>query len=244
MAARTKVVVLVGAGLILLCIPGIVFNTRKGFEILAALFIFVPLVVNIVGMVVLLIIIACFKRRSSKDLSDNNKGRTDYATKYMSIAIAFWVGSLIVVVLYGRAGDAQLQNDNLTAATVGIVASVLDHICQFTILFCILSLVDRRGGVLRIIDWLRHGTEFGSQTTGTTGSRSLTRTSKNSIVPPTTVMTIQSHSGSQSKASVDDSDSHHSKGKNKSRSSRSKKSSVSEATPNGEEGSVRPDDSA
>lgn len=143
----------------------------------------------------LISLISCLRRASSQELSAANALRTDYATRIMGVAIASWVVLVFAVIVFGRAntiknsGDLFLANILCTSfhflprfpvtfpmvniadsLFIAIFGAILDHSSEFVIGLCVLSLVDRRGGIARIVQWLLHGTTFDATNQATTRS--------------------------------------------------------------------------
>ncbi len=76
-ASRTKVACIVGAALLLIAIPGLYFQIQAIAPPIGLVLVIIPLVINILGMIVILILIGCMKT-SLKKLADANRKKQRY----------------------------------------------------------------------------------------------------------------------------------------------------------------------
>lgn len=77
MARRTKIACICGALLSLLCIPGLIFNFILKIQDVGSVLVFLPLAVNVIGMIVLLLILR-FNKSLDKDASEANLKKKGY----------------------------------------------------------------------------------------------------------------------------------------------------------------------
>jgi dipeptide/tripeptide permease len=166
MAKRTKIICIIGACLLLLCVPGLIISFRLDLRTLGSLLVFLPLIVDIIGVLVLLLIIRFMK--SSKNTSEPNLKKKNYAVKVLSISVAFWILYLIAVGCY-----ALVVSGTPRAVYYIFPAVIFDAAAEFLIGLCILFLVDKQGGVIRLFKRIFFGEAMPKNLT-TTGGLSTT----------------------------------------------------------------------
>jgi hypothetical protein len=155
MTKRMKVTCVIGALLLLITLPGLLIQfILKNMESLGQFLVLAPLIIDLTGMFVVLVIIRCLKE--TRNISEETRARKGYAIKMLTVCFAFWIVSLIAIILWGQV--ILLENArNGTAAYWIIPSMILEHTALFMIGFCILSLVDRNGGVINLYKNLFRG---------------------------------------------------------------------------------------
>jgi hypothetical protein len=164
MAARTKVLCIVAAFLVLVMIPGMLMATALGMFVVGVTIIIIPYIIDTTIFVIVVTILrtGCCIPPGTPALSESNRKKAAYVYRYMTVATVAWT----FITVFGGLGGIIAGMPHF--ATISTFLTLIATIAEAVAVWATMMLVERKIG-LRVLlhdvfTWSHNSTSLSKST--------------------------------------------------------------------------------